>query len=66
MTHTAAVDAAARAHFDRNVALRRDRGQVVGDEQRPHGYDDLSPADRDVLCAFVEPIVAAALKAVAA
>lgn len=57
---TTAVEAAARAHFDRLQAQRRDDGR-----KRPDGslwqFEDLMPLDQHALRTFVLPIVTAAL-----
>lgn len=57
---TAAVDAAARAHFDRGQAQRRDDGRKRPDGQ-PWQFEDLTPLDQHALREFVAPIVAAVM-----
>lgn len=58
------VEAAARAWFDRGQAARMD-----GARRRPDGkswqWEDLTDHDRRAYCALVEPMVKAALEAVA-
>jgi hypothetical protein len=57
---TTAVDAGARAHFDRLQADRRDDGRKRPDG-RPWQWEDLRPIDQHALREFVLPIVTAAL-----
>ena len=57
---TTAVDAAARAHFDRIQAQRLDSGRLR-DDGRPWQWDDLTAIDKHALRAFVVPIVTAVL-----
>ena len=60
---TAAVDAGARAHFDRTQAERRDDGRKRPDGQ-PWQWEDLRTIDQHAYRSFVLPIVAAAVRVV--
>lgn len=59
---TSAVEAGARAHFDRTQAVRRDDGR-----HRPDGglwqWEDLTAIDQLAFRTFVLPIVTAAINA---
>lgn len=57
---TTAVDAGARAHFDRIQAQRRDEGRKRDDGQSWQ-WDDLRAIDKHAYRTFVLPIVTAAL-----
>ena len=59
---TAAVDAGARAHFDRTQTERRDDGRKRPDGQ-PWQWEDLRAIDQHAYRSFVLPIVAAAIEA---
>lgn len=58
-----AVEAAARAWFDRQQATRRDADRFRPDG-RPWQWDDLTDHDRTAYRALVAPIVTAAFEAV--
>ena len=60
MDLTTAVDAGARAHFDRIQAQRMDAGRLREDG-RPWQWDDLTATDKHALRSFVVPIVTAVL-----
>ena len=57
---TRAVDAAARAVFDRNQAARLDAGRDNPATGRRWTFDDLTKIDQHAFRAFVLPIVTAA------
>lgn len=59
---TTAVDAAARAHFDRIQAERLDDERLVDPTTgRPWRWEDLTALDKHALRSFVVPIVTAVL-----
>ena len=63
---TAAVDAAARAHFHHVQAQRRDAARLDPGTGEPWQWGDLSPADQHAYRSFVLPLVTAAAQVLTA
>jgi hypothetical protein len=59
---TTAVDAGARAHFERLQADWRPHGrQLLRDDGHPYTWDELPAVDKHAVRSFVVPIVQAVL-----